>query len=176
MIPLIRRGTLSDALRLSALAPETFGLACPPDTPPQNIEEFCKVNLSEAAFKNYLARKEVKIWIGHSDDKFLGYLMSINSEPSDQAVLRSLKGRPSVEISKIYLRQHIQGSGLAQTMMLQAADNARAEGAKSLWLGVNKANNRARRFYLKMGFENVGERKFRVGKNFEDDYVMENLF
>ena len=166
---------MSDALQLSALASETFELACPPNTLKQNIEKFCKVNLSEAAFENYLERKEVKIWIGHSDDHFLGYIMSINSEPSDQAVSRCLQSRPSVEISKIYLRQHIHGSGLAQTMMLQAADNARAEGAKSLWLGVNKANNRARRFYSKMGFENVGERKFRVGQDFEEDYVMENL-
>lgn len=175
MSPEIRRGLASDAPRLSALASETFALACPPGTLEANIEEFCRLNLSEAAFKKYLSRQEVKIWVGHSSDNFLGYIMSVGGEPSDPVVLRHLNKPPAVEISKIYVREQIHGAGLAQLMMTQALDNARSERAKSVWLGVNKANQRARRFYKKMGFKNVGERKFRVGDDFEEDYVMEKL-
>jgi ribosomal protein S18 acetylase RimI-like enzyme len=41
-----------------------------------------------------------------------------------------------------------------------------------VWLGVNRANQRAQRFYLKSGFAIAGTRTFQLGNNVESDYVM----
>jgi ribosomal protein S18 acetylase RimI-like enzyme len=41
-----------------------------------------------------------------------------------------------------------------------------------MWLGVNRANERAQRFYRKHGFEVTGARRFRLGDSDEDDFVM----
>ena len=43
---------------------------------------------------------------------------------------------------------------------------------RCVWLGVNQANRRAQRFYLKSGFTINGTRTFQVGTRRENDYVM----
>ena len=45
-------------------------------------------------------------------------------------------------------------------------------GAAAVWLGVNRTNIRAQRFYRKHGFDVVGTRTFRLGSALEDDFVM----
>jgi ribosomal protein S18 acetylase RimI-like enzyme len=50
---------------------------------------------------------------------------------------------------------------------------ASAQGGESMWLGVNKQNERANHFYAKHGFVIVGSKKFLVGEKWEDDYVRE---
>ena len=44
--------------------------------------------------------------------------------------------------------------------------------AVSVWLGVNRKNERAQRFYGKHGFQITGTRTFRLGSSDEDDFVM----
>jgi ribosomal protein S18 acetylase RimI-like enzyme len=50
---------------------------------------------------------------------------------------------------------------------------ARSVGAAGVWLGVNQQNERAQRFYAKSGFERVGTKRFLVGGQYEDDFVLE---
>lgn len=47
--------------------------------------------------------------------------------------------------------------------MEQVADVARAAGGKRLLLAVYTANDRARRFYARHGFAEIGETIFMVG-------------
>ena len=44
--------------------------------------------------------------------------------------------------------------------------------AACLWLGVNRDNQRAQRFYAKHGFQVSGVKTFRLGDHVENDYVM----
>ena len=106
-------------------------------------------------------------------DKLVGYVLSVSGEPEDQAIAGVLTQWPTVEISKIYLRQSAHGSGLADRLMDVAVEDARAEGARSVWLGVNQQNDRANAFYERNGFHIVGERSFLVGDTLEQDYVRE---
>jgi ribosomal protein S18 acetylase RimI-like enzyme len=54
-----------------------------------------------------------------------------------------------------------------------AITEAAESGAASVWLGVNKQNVRANRFYEKQGFVLRGTRFFQVGDSTEADYVRE---
>jgi nucleoside-diphosphate-sugar epimerase len=51
-------------------------------------------------------------------------------------------------------------------------DAARAAGARHLWLGVWERNPRARRFYEKCGFVDVGSQAFVLGSDPQTDRVM----
>lgn len=62
--------------------------------------------------------------------------------------------------------------GTAAALMATALDRARAWHAEIIWLGVNRANVRAQRFYAKHGFTVSGTRTFEVGTALEHDYVM----
>ena len=171
----ISRALPADAHRVSALAIETFPLACPPGTTQENIDQFCATKLSPGAFEVYLADPRILIWVAGHGDELLGYVMSVSGEPDDPVIAEAVSARHTVEISKIYVRASAHGSGIAQQLMSVAVENARAEGAQSVWLGVNQQNERANSFYERNGFLLVGERRFEVGESLEEDFVREKV-
>jgi ribosomal protein S18 acetylase RimI-like enzyme len=105
----------------------------------------------------------------------MGYVMTVSGEPDDPVIVAAVKARPTVEISKIYVRASAHGSGIAQRLMSVAVEEAKALGAQSVWLGVNQHNERANSFYERSGFLVVGERRFQVGDSLEEDFVRENV-
>ena len=169
----ISRALPADVHRVSTLARETFPLACPPGTTRENIELFCDTKLSVEVFEGYLADPNIRIWLATSRDEPVGYLMSVGGEPPDPVIAGAVRMRPTVEISKIYVLECSHGSGVASDLMGFALEDAKTEGAQSVWLGVNKHNERANGFYERQGFVIVGERSFQVGESIEDDFVRE---
>jgi len=163
----------ADAHRVSALAIETFPLACPPGTTRENIDLFCATKLSPDAFEAYLSDPQVSIWCALEADELVGYVMSVSGELEDPVIASAVLRWPTVEISKIYVRQSAHGSGIAQQLMDVAVEDAKARGAQSVWLGVNQQNARANSFYERSGFLVVGERSFQVGDSLEEDFVRE---
>ena len=67
--------------------------------------------------------------------------------------------RPA-ELERFYVAAEAQGSGLAQRLLSEATDRARAAGHDALWLTVWRRNARAKRFYEKMGFRLAGLHPF----------------
>ena len=68
-------------------------------------------------------------------------------------------------------------SGMARPRHRAGADGSRqgrgrTRGAKTLWLGVWEKNDRARAFYAKCGFADVGEHIFLFGTDPQTDRVM----
>ena len=163
----------ADAHRVSTLAIETFPLACPPGTTRENIDRFCATKLSTQAFEAYLADPRVRIWGAVEAGELVGYVTTVSGEPDDPVIVAAVRARPTVEISKIYVRASAHGSGIPQQLMSVAVEDAKAVGAQSVWLGVNQHNERANRFYERNGFVVVGERKFQVGDSLEEDFVRE---
>ena len=163
----------ADAHRVSALAIETFPLACPPGTTRENTDLFCATKLSPEVFEAYLANPQVSIWCALEGDELVGYVMTVSGEPEDPVIAAAVSRRPTVEISKIYVRQSAHGSGVAQQLMDVAVEDAKDHGAQSVWLGVNQQNARANSFYERRGFLVVGERRFQVGESLEEDFVRE---
>ena len=168
---LIRPATTDDAALLHEIASTTFPLACPPDTLAESIEAFIVANLSVDAFASYVADPDRDLFLGSIDATPSGYTMVVYGEPSDPDVAASVAQRPTAELSKCYALPQAHGSGLAAALVASSAGAARTRGAKSLWLGVNQQNVRARRFYEKCGFSVVGTKKFLVGERYEDDFV-----
>ena len=169
----ISRAVPADAHRVSALAIETFPLACPPGTTRENIDLLCATKLSPEAFEAYLSDPRVSIWCAAEGDELVGYVMTVSGEPEDPVIASAVSRRLTVEISKIYVRQSAHGSGISQQLMDVAVEDAKAHGAQSVWLGVNQQNARANSFYERRGFLVVGERRFQVGESLEEDFVRE---
>ena len=172
----ISRAVPADAHRVSALAVETFPLACPPGTTRQNIDLFCSKKLSPQSFEGYLRDSKIRIWVAVMGDELEGYVMTVSGEPDDPGIAQAVTKRPTVEISKIYVRAKAHGAGVAEELMDVAVDDARSLGALSVWLGVNQQNLRANSFYERNGFLVVGERRFEVGDSLEEDFVREKVF
>ncbi|MCI4656331.1 GNAT family N-acetyltransferase [Cryobacterium sp. ZS14-85] len=175
MVIAIRQAGAADAGVLAELAAATFALACPPHTTAEAIAAFVRDVLAEANFAAYLADPERMLFLAEDQDTrlSLGYTMLIFGEPADSDVLAAIGIRPTVELSKCYLRAETHGRGVAGLLMTATLDAARERGARGAWLGVNEENARAIRFYGKHGFAAVGTKHFLVGDRYEDDYVLE---
>lgn len=169
----VRPARPDEAGLLHEIASQTFALACPPGTTDENIQAFIAQNLSQEAFTRYLASARHHLWLAWDGESVVGYAMAVTGEPDDPAVREALNGRPTVELSKIYVSVDAQGSGVSTDLLREVELFAVSTGAESVWLGVNQFNERANRFYEGAGFTVVGTRKFLVGDSFESDFIRE---
>jgi ribosomal protein S18 acetylase RimI-like enzyme len=78
----------------------------------------------------------------------------------------------SIELHHLYLRPEAKGVGAGVALMDWALDEARRQGARAMRLSVFIENHRARRFYERFGFVEVGKNPFRVGDQIDDDRVL----
>ncbi|WP_434969832.1 GNAT family N-acetyltransferase [Microbacterium sp. bgisy207] len=175
MDAVIRRAAPADAAALHVLAAATFPLACPPESTPADQRAFIEAHLSEASFQTYLTDPHRVLLVDERDQQLVGYTMLVLGEPTDADVRAALDddaARPAAELSKCYALPATHGTGVAAGLLEETVAEARRRGAGRVWLGVNQQNARAQRFYAKHGFSVVGEKRFRVGRRLESDYVL----
>ena len=80
--------------------------------------------------------------------------------------------RPWVELRQLYISNEWRGAGAAQDLMDWALAEAKTRGGEELYLTVYTENWRARRFYEKYGFVEVGPYAFMVGSQADEDIIM----
>lgn len=85
-----------------------------------------------------------------------------------------MRGVDETHLLNITVAPERQGRGLGAAMLRDVVAWSQAEGAEALWLEVRQSNARARRLYLRSGFEAVGLRKgyYPDGQGREDAVVM----
>jgi ribosomal protein S18 acetylase RimI-like enzyme len=77
------------------------------------------------------------------------------------------------KLHKIYVLPEMHGKGVGKILINEVVDLAKRNGGKSLELNVNK-NNKAKDFYIKIGFNIKESVTLNIGNGFVmDDYVME---
>ena len=78
----------------------------------------------------------------------------------------------AIELRQLYVLKPWQGSGAARELMDWGISEARRRGARELYLSVFTENPRARSFYTRYGFEEVGPNVFMVGNQADEDIIM----
>jgi len=168
---IIEDAAATDTAALAALAAETFPLACPPHVSATAIAAFIDAHLTASAFAHYLQDPAYDVIVARSGEGALdGYALAARRAP-DPDIARMLPPGRITELSKLYVRPGAHGSGIASRLLAAVVERARSTDARTVWLGTNHANDRARRFYEREGFTLVGTRRFLVGERWEDDVV-----
>jgi len=80
-------------------------------------------------------------------------------------------GRRALELRQLYVRREHQGSGIAAKLMDWGLAELRRRGAEDAYLSVWSENQRAKRFYARYGFVEVGRNLFMVGEQADDDRI-----
>ena len=80
--------------------------------------------------------------------------------------------RAAIELRQLYVLQEWRGAGVARQLMDWALAEAKARGGEELYLTVYTENWRARRFYERYGFVEVGPYKFKVGEQADEDIIL----
>lgn len=160
----IRTATPTDTAAISAIARKTFALACPPDTPPEELQRYIDDKLTAASFDAVLEAGRCQVRVIEDAGVVIGFSLV---DPAPEALgVAAADGLP--ELTRCYVRQDYHGTGAAQ-MLLSAT---LAGLSAPIRLMVNDQNTRAIRFYERNGFRPVGETHFHCGADLHRDVVM----
>jgi diamine N-acetyltransferase len=134
---------------------------------PADIAEYLAANFTRGAFADILADASMSLIVAESDRRLVGYLQTKRSPPPP-----CVTGPSPIELARIYLRQETIGKGLGAALMRAMHSEARRQGCETIWLVVYWRNEKARDFYRRWGFADVGIKDFLFGGKVYADPVM----
>lgn len=168
MITTIKQATTTEAQLLTDLGARAFLEAYSDVKAAKDLNDYIKTAFIKEQIEASIKNNEAVFLIAYIDDKAVGYvkLRWDRSHPN-----LSLQDK-NMELERIYVLRDYWKNKVGAALMLQAIEIAKKGNYHYLWLGVWQQNNRAIDFYLKMGFEIFGTKKFYVGEEENDDFVL----
>ncbi len=163
----IRLGEPPDAAALADLARSTFHDTFASNNDPVDMALHLARAYGVAQQGAELQDAGMTTLIAEEDGVAIAY-----AQVRDHHVPECVSGPEPVELWRFYVDRRWHGRGVAAALMDRVKAEARARGAKTLWLGVWEHNQRARAFYAKCGFVDVGEHIFLFGTDPQTDRVM----
>ena len=154
---MIRRATADDAAALAQFAARTFRETFAAENTPEDMDAYVAKFYGES-------QQRVEILDAN--------IVTLIDDDNGIAAFAQLK-LDRFEIGRFYVDRSAHGRGLAQELMRAVLDEARAHGAKRVWLGVWERNQCAIAFYAKCGFRDTGSHPFLLGNDLQTDRVME---
>jgi diamine N-acetyltransferase len=164
----IRRAEPADALWLAALAERTFRETYTAHNTAENMESYVAGHFGPERQARELRDPDLSTLVAELDGQAAGYVQ-LGRGPAPAGI----SGPEPMEIVRFYVDHPWHGRGVAQRLMAAAVDEARAAGARTLWLGVWERNDRAIAFYHKCGFHDAGTQIFVLGSDRQRDLVLE---
>jgi GNAT superfamily N-acetyltransferase len=163
----IRPARIGDAAALASLMERTFSDAFGPANRPEDLAAHIARSYSPEIQARELADPDCAILLADAGGTLAGYAQLRTGEAP-----AAVTGPAPRQLWRFYVDRAWHGKGLAQRLMQAAREEARARGARTLWLGVWEENPRGIAFYSKEGFEAVGHFLFHVGDDPQRDLIM----
>lgn len=160
---------VAEADQLSALAQRVFQATfADMDYPPADLAAFLESAMGAQTFAAQLADPAYTIRTARdADDRMIGFIKCgpnhLPMPPGEPAPAQTR------ELHQLYIDTVGQGTGLADSLMHVALDDAAQHRAEALYLSVYVGNVRAQRFYARYGFKEIGKNPFAVGSVIDDD-------
>ncbi|HEV2914224.1 MAG TPA: GNAT family N-acetyltransferase [Pyrinomonadaceae bacterium] len=166
--PVIRHAAIDDAALLAELGARTFSETFADVNRPEDMAAYLASSFSQAQQAAELADPESMFLIAEVDGVAAGYAKLRPGDAPDVVA-----GAKPIELVRLYVSRQWLGLGLGEALMRACMDEAKSKGYRTLWLGVWEHNGRARAFYRKWDFKDVGEHIFQLGDDAQTDILME---
>lgn len=163
----IRRGVAADAAELAELAARTFRETFAADNRPEDMALHIAHAYGTSQQGEELVDPDITTLLVEVHRELAGYAQ-VRSGPAPKCVTVA----SPVELWRFYMAQPWHGRGIAQALMDRVEVEARRSGAGTVWLGVWEHNERAKAFYRKCGFADVGSHAFMVGTDMQTDRIL----
>ncbi len=163
----IRLAAVEDAAVLSELARRTFYDTFAATNDPADMALYLSQAFGIDQQTRELCDRDITTLLVEADGQAIAYAQLRGDHPP-----ACVTGAHPLELSRLYVASAWHGRGIARPLMDRAKLEARERGANTLWLGVWERNDRARAFYAKCGFADVGEHIFLFGNDPQTDVVM----
>lgn len=160
-----RDGRPGDGAALSALFCKAFAETFGHLYSAANLAAFL-CDKEEAAFERELADPAFAFRLACDGGTLAGYAkLGPNDLPGEAPAA-------TLELYQLYVLAPWHGSGVGAALMDWTLGEAGRRGATHLQLSVFVDNHRARRFYERYGFAEVGRYTFMVGEHEDDDRIL----
>jgi ribosomal protein S18 acetylase RimI-like enzyme len=157
---MIRKATLEDAVLLSKLGAETFYETFADQNTKEDMELYLQETFTPEKISQELINPISHFFILEEDQNDIGYTkLRIDNS--------------SMEIERIYVRKEFQGRKFGKTLLEHAIRQARQFNCYRIFLGVWEKNQKAINFYKSFGFQIYGSHIFLLGKDPQNDLLME---
>lgn len=163
----IRRAREQDAAELSVFAERVFVQAFGAQNDPIDLHLYTSEAFTPAKQRDEIAAPDRVVLMADCEGQLAGYAMV--RMHATHVLVRS---HAPMELQRFYVDAAWHGRGIAQSLMEAVVQEAQAQGADTLWLGVWEMNPRAIRFYEKQEFTDVGFHEFLLGRDLQRDRVM----
>ena len=167
--PTIRRAIVSDAMLLAELGARTFSETFAVDNNPEDMTAYLATSFNPEKQATELADPLCTFLIAEIDGTAVGYAMLRGGG----GAVSGINGENSIELVRFYVSQEWHRCGIGNALMLACVNESRRQDYKTLWLGVWEHNGRAREFYRRWNFRDVGEHVFYLGSDAQNDILME---
>jgi ribosomal protein S18 acetylase RimI-like enzyme len=164
----IRRGKAEDAGLLAKLGACTFSETFAADNTPADMAACLASAFDPPQQAAELADPHCFFQIAETNGVAVGYAMLRSGN-----VPHGVTGDKPIELVRLYVSRESLGSGVGAALMQACIGEARQRGHKTLWLGVWEHNTRARAFYRKWSFHEVGKHVFQLGDDRQTDILMQ---
>jgi ribosomal protein S18 acetylase RimI-like enzyme len=162
----IRAGVTTDATALAELATQTFRDTFAADNRPEDIAQHIAHAYGTSQQRSELVDPDIATLIVEVDWQMAGYAQ-LRSGVAPTCVT----GEAPIELWRFYIAKAWHGRGVAQALMQRVLTEAYRRGRRTLWLGVWERNERAKAFYRKNGFTDVGSHAFILGTDVQTDRI-----
>jgi len=161
-----RDATMADAEPLNAMARQSAIDTFAAEYAPEDFAVYLAQAYGPEGLVAHLADPSIRFRIALEDGRIIGY------SKLSRVVLPAPDPQPgAAELRQLYVLKDWHGAGIAATLMDWTLETARAMGAPEIYLAVFEFNHRARAFYTRYGFVEVGSFDFRVGDRVDRDRI-----
>ena len=157
-----------DAQMLAILGARTFSETFAGDNKPEDMAEYLRGAFSEQKQSEELSDPDSVFIVAESEGKPVGYARLLG-----RSTATCITGDRPIELVRIYVIQELKGRKVGSLLMQKCLDEARGRGYDTIWLGVWEHNPNAIVFYQKWGFSKAGTHAFLLGKDLQEDWIMQ---
>lgn len=163
----IRAAVPADAASLAELAARTFNDTFATDNEPEDMAAYLDQAYGPIQQGRELADPNISTLLVDAGGTLVGYAQ-LRRGPVPACV----NGEAPIELWRLYVVRDWHGRGIAQELMRRVEAAALGAGARTLWLGVWERNERAKAFYRKCKFVDVGSHLFMIGSDAQTDRIL----
>ncbi|MGI4739331.1 MAG: GNAT family N-acetyltransferase [Janthinobacterium lividum] len=165
----VAKATLATATRLAALGHQTFSETFAATNTPADMAAYLAESYGPDLQLAQLQDPRHTFLLAEMQGQAVGYaLLAADSTlglPPENTSTKQL------EIKQLYILEEWIGTGLGGALMRRCLEVAEAAGVSAVVLGVWEHNERAKAFYQRYGFREIGDVAFKLGEDVQRDLI-----
>lgn len=133
----------------------------------QAIADYVLSELTTTRTAAYLAQDSTHILLAESNGHLVGYCQTSNGKRNAQ-----VSAEHQAELDHLYIHPAFFGRGIGRQLLAEAEAHLRELGVQQVWLTTWVGNDRARHFYPRAGYADIGATIFQM----EDEDIDNRIF